>query len=567
MKIPSDSLADLGALRRLAEERFAHEGHLLSGRLEAGSVEFELGVREVELAMQNEALREANEELHRSRNQYRELYDLAPVPYLTLSSRGVITDANAAAARILGAAVPDLRDAALASFLLPEHADRFELHRREILNEGAVASADVTIRSRDGRTHEVRFESICTDPRGQEWRTTIIDRSDVTELKRYLMQAERDSALGILTTGIAHDFNNLLQAVLGGAQIALHRIHGGADAKRSLELIRRAAWRGRSVVRQLHAFATGDHEGVGVADVNEVVSSWAPLAQGLLGEDIELRLDLAAPLSRVPMDAGHVEQVLLNLAKNARHAMPQGGILGVSTTNVAGQGARKVLCLCVSDNGRGMDAETRARAMEAFFTTKARGGSGLGLAMVRAVVEWAGGHVTLSSSVGRGTSVCLELPLSEDEVVTQPSEFPVADIDFSPLGLRVLVVEDAPLTRRAIRDYLEEMDCEVMAVTTGKEALEMLAAHSGQIRLLVTDIVLPDIGGPLLAKTAREREPLLATLLTSAHTMETLVERGWVQAEAARVLQKPFTAEAFASAIRGVLRTAPTIPPPSVPRI
>jgi CheY-like chemotaxis protein len=262
-----------------------------------------------------------------------------------------------------------------------------------------------------------------------------------------------------------------------------------------------------------------------------------------------------------------VEQVLLNLAKNARHAMPQGGILGISTTNIAGEGSRKVMCLCVSDNGRGMSAETRARAMEAFFTTKARGGSGLGLAMVRAVVEWAGGHVTLSSSVGRGTSVCLELPVLEDEKVNQASEFPVADIEIPPLGLRVLVVEDAALTRRAIRDYLEEMDCEVIAVTTGREALEMLAAHAGKIRLLVTDIVLPDIGGPVLAKTAREREPQMATLLTSAHTVETLVERGWVRAEAARVLHKPFTAEALAGAIRSVLRDAKTIPPPSTPKV
>lgn len=547
-------------LRQLAEERLrAGPPSARRGISASEELQHELQVHQVELEMQNEALRDAQHDLEVSRERYRNLYELAPVPYLTLKETGKILEANVAASELLGVGRSELSGTHLSKFALADHAERFELHRREVLsNTTQRARVELTLTSADGRPHEVRFESVCTDPRTREWRTAIVDRTEVGEFERQLRQSQRLEVIGTLATGIAHDFNNLLQAILAGAQVALYRLEPGSEARRSLEIVRRAAWRGRSVVRQLHPSASEDLSHEEVTDVNALLDSAAPLARRLLGEDIELRLDLAAHESHVRLDAGQCEQILLNLAKNARQAMPRGGRLSISTATVD-TGPTRFVRVEVRDTGSGMDPDTREHAFQAFFTTKAHGKStGLGLPMVRSIVERAGGSVALTSEVDVGTCVSVDLPVlaGGDKI---PSEFPSV-FPLPRLGIKAVVVEDEPLARRAVCDYLAELDCDVLQATTAEEALELVRADPGNVRLMVTDIVLPKMAGPDLAELVRKENPSLAIVLTTAHSRETLVERGRMPNDC-EILQKPFTAEGLLAAIRAVLRDATTVRP------
>jgi two-component system, cell cycle sensor histidine kinase and response regulator CckA len=525
---------------------------------ELSALVHELQVHEVELQMQNEALREAQHELEVSRERYRELYELAPVAYFSLDRDARITEANAAAGVLLGVETAALAHQPLTKFIVPERAETFERHRREVMASETRCSCMLELITADRQQREVRVESLRSSRLGTSWRCMMMDVTDVHRLQRRLHQAQKLQAISALASGVAHEFNNVLMGMIGCAEMALAKIDPNAPGRAPVEQLKEVAVRGRSVVGQLLSFGRRESPHLDVIDLNAVVNTSRALLRQRLGGDVALELKLEPGGAFVRGDAGQLEQILLNLAGNARDAMPEGGCLRIETRSVASAelppdaraalGERRCIALKVIDTGVGMDAETQARALEPFFTTKPPGqGTGLGLAMVHAAIRDAGGHLELRSRVGSGTAVELYWPeaapsAAKGEIRDRPSSPP-------PRVASVLVVDDNDLVRMSLRHYLQRAGYEAVEAASGEDALALLRTKRGaDVQLIVTDMVLPGMQGVELAAMARKVKPGLGVLFVSAHAPGLLVERGWVDPGVC-VLQKPFTAEELQEAV------------------
>jgi signal transduction histidine kinase len=372
-----------------------------------------------------------------------------------------------------------------------------------------------------------------------------------------LRNAQRMEAVGRLAGGIAHDFNNLLTVVLGNTTRLLRESHD-ADTGAALEDVRSAASRGAELVRQLLAFSRRQRLAPSVLDLNEVVGELERLLAPLIGEAIELRIAPAAERLLVRADRGQLGQVLVNLATNARDAMPEGGKLLIATAGVEIAAGHPTLApgryavLAVSDTGVGMEPDTRRRAFDPFFTTKALGkGTGLGLATVYGIVEQSGGRITLESEPGSGTRFDVYLPrLSEGEALAESQTPPPASGPHH--AATIVVAEDEPMVRSVIKHVLEGAGHRILAAEDGEQALGLVLGHAGPIDLLISDIAMPKLDGHGLARQVREQRPGVRVLLISGH--------GW-QAEAPaspsttgiHFLQKPFSAELLLETVAGVL--------------
>jgi PAS domain S-box-containing protein len=522
----------------------------------------ELQVHQMELQMQNEALRDAQHEIEVSRERYRELYDLAPVAYFSLDVDGRITDANQAAGALLGVGAAALMHERLSRFVTPEHATVFEHHRREVMASADRCTCALELICADGQQREVRVESLRSRRVGTGWRCMMVDVTDVHRLQRRLQQTQKLEAISALASGVAHEFNNILMGVLGCAEVGLGKLDTDSAARAPVEQIKQVALRGRTVVAQLLGFGRRQSVQQGVVDLHGAVTTSQGLLRQRLGDGVKLELQLEATAAFVPGDAAQIEQILLNLAGNARDAMPRGGSLRIRTRNFAPDelpaevrsllGQRPCVSLMVIDTGTGMDRETRARALEPFFTTKPAGvGTGLGLAMVHAAARQAGGHVEIRSGAGVGTAVHVYWP----QVMTGVPEPRVKSESLLRCAgaTRVAVVDDDELVRMGVRHYLQRAGFEVLEAAGGEEALALLRAQSGgAVHLLVTDVLLPGMQGLDLAAAARALQPRLHVLFMSAHAREVLVERGWLERDMP-VLQKPFTADELEQAIADTL--------------
>jgi len=523
---------------------------------------YELQVHQVELQMQNEALRDAHHELEVSRERYRELYDLAPVAYFSLDGESHITEANEAAEALLGLPSGALAHERLTRFVLPEYAAVFERHRREVMTSGTRATCMLELVTDGGQQREVRVESLKSRRIGDGWRCMMIDVTDVHRLQRRLQQAQKLEAISALASGVAHEFNNILMGMLGCAEVALARIDPAAPVRAPVEQLKEVALRGRSVVAQLLSFGRRTTPQVGVVDLNAAIETSQTLICQRLGEGVKLQLRLDARDAFVPGDAAQIEQILLNLAGNAADAMAGGGELQIATRNCrpdqlapegrALLGLRHCIALTVSDTGTGMDADTQARALEPFFTTKPPGaGTGLGLAMVHAAVRQAGGYLDLRSRVGAGTVIELYWPQAMARTPAARSQ--KRQLTLSAGVTHALVVDDDELVRMGLRQYLQRAGCEVTEAANGDDALSRLKAESGaDVQLLVADVMLPGMQGTELAAAAHLVRPDLAILFISAHAPELLVERRWLE-PGMPVLQKPFTAEELQHAVADIL--------------
>jgi two-component system cell cycle sensor histidine kinase/response regulator CckA len=388
---------------------------------------------------------------------------------------------------------------------------------------------------------------------------------DVTERKTAeakLVQAQRMDAVGQLAGGVAHEVNNMMQAVLGYTALLLSALDRREADRPDLLHIQRAAERAATITRQLLAFSRRQVIHPQVLDLNEIVRDLEPILRRSLGEDRELRLELADRLDRIWADRGSLEQVLLNLGLNARDAMPAGGTMTVATRPLAvsGREPRAIrrhlapghyIVLAVSDTGHGMDEATRLRAFEPFFTTKPVGqGTGLGLAMVQGIVEQSGGSVRLNSAPGEGTAVELFFPAVRSQRRTPaPPEPP------SPPGGAglVLVVEDEELVREYVCRSLRGLGYTCWPAASGAEALALLETKSTPPDLVLTDLVMPGMSGRELADRIAARQPGVPVVYTSAHSSEEVVRRGLV-APGADYLQKPFTLDALATTVRAMVR-------------
>ncbi len=388
------------------------------------------------------------------------------------------------------------------------------------------------------------------------------ERRQRQRLEQHVHQLQKFEAIGRLAGGVAHDFNNLLGVILGQSEILLDRPHD-EGMTRGLAMIRESARRGASLTRQLLAFGRRQVLKPKVLNINVILADVQKLLQRVIGEDVELDFQMDAKTDNVEADPAQLEQVIVNLATNARDAMPRGGKLTIATTNVyldeAYAGRRMVVKpgryvqVTVTDTGCGIDEQTQARVFEPFFTTKEQGkGTGLGLATVYGIVKQSGGYIWVYSEPGRGTSFKIYLPGVEAAADT------AQDIDQSeeiPRGSEtILIVEDDSSLREVAYEFLQSSGYVVMSAGSPEDALHMAERHDGPIDFLLTDVIMPKMNGLELATKLRKARPEMKVLYVSGYP-DTVMRDGVHGAleKGLAFLEKPYTRRALVRKIRDVL--------------
>jgi PAS domain S-box-containing protein len=391
---------------------------------------------------------------------------------------------------------------------------------------------------------------------------------DVTEqrqLELQFQQSQKLESIGHLAGGIAHDFNNLLTVILGTVDLNLADLREGDPLYQELQNIREAGERAAGLTRQLLAFSRKQILQPKVLELNAVVLNALDMVRRLIGEHIHVVFKSSDDLGRVSADPGQVEQVLVNLAINARDAMPTGGTIIVETGNVTLDEhyhavhpmvePGSYVMLAVSDTGCGMDEATRLRVFEPFFSTKGPGkGTGLGLSTVYGIVKQSGGSIWVYSEPGQGSTFKIYLPR-----VDAPAETarPVLDVT-SVHGMEtVLVVEDEPTVRSLAQRLLKSAGYTVLAAASGEEALALLAGHDERLHLLITDVVMPGMSGRDLAERVQAMRAGVRVLYTSGYTDEAIVQHGVLEA-GTHLLNKPYTAATLTRKVREVLSSSPS---------
>jgi nitrogen-specific signal transduction histidine kinase len=381
---------------------------------------------------------------------------------------------------------------------------------------------------------------------------------DVTERQRLqsqFNQAQKMEAVGRLAGGIAHDFNNLLTIISGYCELLMMSdIPVGDKRRESIATIRDAGERAARLTQQLLAFSRKAVIEPKLIDLNELVSDSAKLLRRLIGEDISLVVLTAPKPITIKADPGQLEQVIMNLVVNARDAMPTGGRLTIETSTVLsteGSGA-ELACLSISDTGQGMSDEVKEKIFEPFFTTKGVGkGTGLGLAVVHGVVTQNGGTISIESKIGVGTTFQILLPLT----MAPPSKTVVDSTRYASRGTEtVLLVEDDKAVRRITRIALQSKGYTVLEASGGAAGLEQAETYPGEIHLLISDVVMPEMGGRQLLDAVRKHRPGLRVLFMSGYTDDAvLLDRGVEAADA--FIQKPFTPLSLTRKVREVIDT------------
>ncbi|HLW87905.1 MAG TPA: ATP-binding protein [Terriglobales bacterium] len=513
----------------------------------------------------NAALRSAQEGLRRSEVNFRSLVTNAPYGICRCDAAGVLLSANPALVSLLGyGSAAELVGRNLVSLHAdPQQwftiADHFRAARqfhglpsdwiRKNRSTVTVRLSGRTIRDED---NAVFFELFA---------------EDVTEhraLEQQFRQAQKMEAVGRLAGGIAHDFNNLLMVISGYAEFLLDRIGPDPTVRTPAQEIANAANRATALTRQLLAFSRKQMLAPKVLDLNAVVTENLKLLTRLIGEDIDLVMIPGTDLGAVRADPSQIEQVIMNLAVNARDAMPQGGKLTIETSNVsldesyarlhAPAEPGEYVMLAISDTGMGMDSETQSHIFEPFFTTKGVKGTGLGLSTVYGIVKQSGGYVWVYSESGRGTSFKVYLPRvtgSGEFVVPQPS-VPITEV--SPGHETILLVEDETNVRQLTRHYLQGQGYTVLEAADPATAIQISNSRAEPIHLLLTDVVMPGMNGRQLAHAISSARPETRVLYMSGYTENVIGHNGTLDVNV-NLLQKPFTLPALKAKVREVLDT------------
>ena len=448
-------------------------------------------------------------------------------------------------------------------FYAPESISIITAALQEATDHGTPFDLELELITAAGRRIWVHTKSTVTMNQGRVSKITGVFQ-DVTEqrgLEAQLRQAQRLEVVGRLAGGIAHDFNNLLTAIRGYAELVRRDLDPDDQHRADLDQVVRAADRAVELTAQLLAFSRRQVLQPRVLDPGELVTGVAPMLRRLLGEHVELETHSGRGLGRVKVDPSQFEQVIVNLAVNARDAMPEGGTLTIETANVElgsayaashpGVAPGPYVALIVSDTGSGMDKAVKAHLFEPFFTTKEPGhGTGMGLATVYGIVQQSGGSIYLYSEPGHGTSFKIYLPRVADEALPETAIVPTVAV---PTGSEtILLVEDEAAVRAYAARILFEQGYTVLEAGNGAEALALAADHVGPIELLVTDVVMPGLQGHQLGKRLHDLRPDLRVLFVSGFTENSVVHHGVVR-EGILFLQKPFTSEALNRAVRRAL--------------
>jgi PAS domain S-box-containing protein len=519
----------------------------------------------------NAALRSAQENLRRSELNFRSLVTNAPYGICRCDSTGKILDANPAFVELLG------------------HASAAELIGQHIF--GLYADNDKWFDLADYLRSSEPFTGLPAEWKRKNNTTTVVRVSgrsvanggegivfelfaeDITErraLEHQLRQSQKMEAVGRLAGGIAHDFNNLLMVILGYSEFLLERLGAEPHLRGPAQEISSAAERASSLTRQLLAFSRKQMLAPRVVNLNDVATENIKMLTRMIGEDIDLVMVPAPGLWAVRADAGQIDQVIMNLAVNARDAMPSGGKLTLETSNVTldEEYARfhaplrpgEYVMMAISDTGAGMDSETQSHIFEPFFTTKGTKGTGLGLSMVYGIVKQSGGYIWVFSEVDKGTTFKIYLPRVSS--TGEPAAQIAAPIDYrkvEPGTETILLVEDEANLRYLARQYLEKQGYKVIEAADGAVAMQIAVAHEATIHLLLTDVIMPGMNGRELAQRISEIRPNAKILYMSGYTENVIGHDGTLDA-GIRLLQKPFNLRDLKSKVREVLDATPTPP-------
>jgi len=506
----------------------------------------------------------AAEALRRSEASFRSVVEDAPYGIYRSNLVGELLLVNPALEKMLGYdSANELLHANLADriYRYPEE------HRRIteiVLRDRNFKDVETEWKRKDGALITVRCSGWAVKDDTSQVAYLEVFAEDVTErrvLERQLRMAQKMEAVGRLSGGIAHDFNNLLGVIIGYSQVMKRMLGSTHAAFEHAEEIEKASQRAVSLTRQLLAFSRQQVLEPVVLNLNTLVSDMEKMLPRLIGEDIELHLALDPALGQVKADPGQVEQVLMNLAVNARDAMPDGGKLTVTTANVEldlaytrrhpGSRIGSFVMLGVTDTGTGIDPEIQAQIFEPFFTTKDRDkGTGLGLATVYGVVKQSNGYIWVDSAPGKGTSFQIYLPQHVGQPVV---DTPITDSREKLRGSEtILLVEDADPLRKLAQTFLEGGGFRVLSAENGEKALELATRFGGKFDLLLTDVVMPGMNGRVLAEQLFSRQPGMKVLYMSGYTDSFIAGHGVLDPKT-HLLHKPFTEEVLIRKVREVL--------------
>jgi PAS domain S-box-containing protein len=507
---------------------------------------------------------QARESLERSEARYRALVESLPDGVFNLDPEGRMTAVNEAMCRRLNRPASEVIGRTAAELGVPAKAvEEWRARHRRVL-AGEAVDGETTTMMPDGRVHT--FRAMLRPLRDPDRRIIGIAgiSYDVTaqrELEAQFRQAQKMEAIGRLAGGVAHDFNNLLTAIVGYTELLKERFREGDPGLADLGEIRGAADRAAQLTRQLLAFSRKQVLQLEVLDLNAVVKNVEQMLRRLIGADIEFVAACSPDLGAAKADAGQIEQILLNLAVNARDAMPNGGKLVIETKDVeldetytrrhAGMRPGRYVMLAVSDTGYGMTEEVKSHLFEPFYTTKERGkGTGLGLATVYGIVKQSEGYVSVYSEVGHGTAIKIYLPRLAERAAAAAR--PSAPVQTAAGSGTILLVEDQDSVRDLAAAVLGRRGYHVLTAENGQKALEFYARGAVPIDLLVTDIIMPGMSGLDLVKRLRPAHAELKVLYISGYNEEAVIQHGVLE-PGATFLQKPFTPDVFVQAVADTL--------------
>ena len=520
-----------------------------------------------------EELRRANEELHRRTSEqlgeYRarlaSIIDSSEDAILSKNMDGTITSWNRGAERIYGYTAEEVIGKHISLLAPSDRSDEIPTILQRITGGESVDHYESVRVTKDGRYLDVSLSvSPLLDAAGEIVGGSVIAR-DITAQKRaesQIRQSQKMEAIGRLAGGVAHDFNNILGIVNACAEFLRDRIDQAAEASLYVENIKKASERGRALTKQLLAFSRTSTIQLRVFDLNERLRDISKLLRPLLGDDVEVHIVPKSPLAVVEADPGQFDQIVVNLAVNARDAMPRGGKFILETGAVTlgedfaeqhqAMPAGKYVLLTASDTGTGMDEATISRIFEPFFTTKEVGkGNGLGLATVYGIVRQSAGHILVYSELGHGTTFKIYLPSAEHKIGLE-SRLETETVGPKRQGTTILLVEDDEMMRSLTRQLLHEHGYTVVEANDGKSALEWVESHPGRIDLLLTDVVMRGVSGPELVQRLSIANPTLKVVYMSGYTGELIAEREMLK-RGITLLEKPFTRTALLNTIHATL--------------